>query len=68
MVGNSRMLLPSELQTIIINIKNLNIVFKEYVFSAVFAQARPLKSLHCETAFTQNVHLFTHLPEHSVLY
>lgn len=46
-VGNIHMLLPSELQTIIINIKSVNIVAKEYVFIALFTQVRSLKSLYC---------------------
>lgn len=54
-VGNIHMLLPSELQTIIINIKNVNIVTEEYVFIALFTQVRPLKSLRCWNIFTQKV-------------
>lgn len=50
------MFVPSQLQNFIVNIKNVNIVTKEYALIAVFTQARPLKSLHCKTAFPQYVH------------
>jgi len=62
------MLLHSELQNSIINIKNVNIVTKEYVFIAVFTQVRPLKSLQCKIAFTQYVHLFTVTSKHQGFY
>lgn len=78
-VGKIHMLLPSELQTVIINIKNVNIVTEEYYLhyctiysSQAFKITTLLKYIHTISLPIYSnfwaIKIFTYFPESSVPY